>query len=37
VTTKDIAKMFDALLDVAKTGKAKKEVVWIGTRGVSEW
>jgi hypothetical protein len=29
--------MFDALLDVAKTGKAKKEVVWIGTRGVSEW
>ena len=37
VTTGDIGKMFDALLDVAKTGKAKKEVVWIGTRGVSEW
>jgi pyruvate ferredoxin oxidoreductase alpha subunit len=37
VTTKDIEKMFDALLDVARTGKAKKEVVWIGTRGVAEW
>jgi pyruvate ferredoxin oxidoreductase alpha subunit len=37
VTTKDISKMFDALLDVAKTGKAKKDVVWLNTRGVSEW
>jgi len=37
VTTKDVEKMFDALLDVAKCGKAKKEVVWIGTRGVAEW
>ena len=37
VTTKDVSKMFDALLDVAKTGKAKKDVVWLSTRGVSEW
>ncbi|MDH4122926.1 MAG: pyruvate ferredoxin oxidoreductase [Thermoplasmata archaeon] len=37
VTTNDIEKMFDALLDVAKTGKVKKNVVWINTRGVSEW
>lgn len=37
VTTKDISKMFDALLDVSKTGKAKKNVVWLNTRGVSEW
>jgi len=37
VTTKDIEKMFDALLDVARAGKTKKEVVWIGTRGVAEW
>lgn len=37
VTTKDVSKMFDALLDVAKTGKAKKNVVWLNTRGVNEW
>ena len=37
VTTNDIEKMFDALLDVAKAGKVKKNVVWINTRGVSEW
>lgn len=37
VTTKDVSKMFDVLLDVAKTGKAKKDVVWLGTRGVDEW
>lgn len=37
VTTKDVSKMFDALLEVAKTGTAKKEVVWLSTRGVSEW
>jgi len=37
VTVTDISKMFDALLDVAKTGKVKKDVVWLNTRGVSEW
>jgi len=37
VTVKDIAKMFDALLEVAETGKVKKDVVWLSTRGVSEW
>ncbi|HDP97060.1 MAG TPA: pyruvate ferredoxin oxidoreductase, partial [Euryarchaeota archaeon] len=37
VTVDDVAKMFDALLEVAKTGKAKKPVVWLSTRGVDEW
>lgn len=37
VTTRDVSKMFDVLFEVAKTGKAKKDVVWLGTRGVDEW
>ncbi|MCD6512589.1 MAG: pyruvate ferredoxin oxidoreductase [Thermoplasmata archaeon] len=31
----DVEKMFDIMLD-AKNGKAKKEIVWINTRGVEE-
>lgn len=34
VTGPDIRIMFDKILDAAKTGKAEKEIVWIGTRGV---
>ncbi len=30
----DIKLMFDMTLEAAETGKAKKDVVWIGTRGV---
>jgi len=37
VTTKDVSKMFDALLEVAEKGEAKKDVVWLNTRGVEEW
>jgi len=34
VVKTDIQLMFDTLLDAAKQGKAKKDVMWIGTRGV---
>lgn len=37
VTAEDVSKMFDALLEVVKTRKVKKPVVWLSTRGVSEW
>lgn len=34
VSLADIGLMFDRLLEAAKTGKAKKDIVWISTRGV---
>ncbi len=34
VMADDVRLMFDRTLEAAKTGKAKKDVVWIGTRGV---
>ncbi|MEW5937937.1 MAG: transketolase C-terminal domain-containing protein, partial [Candidatus Thermoplasmatota archaeon] len=34
VTAMDIRIMFDKTLEAAKAGKARKEIVWIGTRGV---
>jgi pyruvate/2-oxoacid:ferredoxin oxidoreductase alpha subunit len=36
VSTANIQFMFDRLLDAAKTGKAKREVTWIETRGVEQ-
>ena len=35
VMSDDIKLMLDKTLDAAKTGKVKKDVVWIGTRGVT--
>jgi pyruvate/2-oxoacid:ferredoxin oxidoreductase alpha subunit len=34
VMASDVRLMFDMTLEAAKEGKAKKDVVWIGTRGV---
>jgi len=34
VTYVDIRKMFDDLLEIAKTGKVKRDIQWIKTRGV---
>jgi pyruvate ferredoxin oxidoreductase alpha subunit len=34
VMASDVRLMFDRTLEAAKEGKAKKDVVWIGTRGV---
>jgi hypothetical protein len=34
VMANDVRLMFDRTLVAAKEGKAKKDVVWIGTRGV---
>jgi len=34
VSLDDIGLMFDRLLDAAKTGKVKRDIVWISTRGV---
>jgi pyruvate/2-oxoacid:ferredoxin oxidoreductase alpha subunit len=34
VMADDVRLMFDRTLEAAETGKAKKDVVWIGTRGV---
>lgn len=34
VSEADVKLMFDILLEAAKEGSAKKDVVWIGTRGV---
>ncbi|RLC54784.1 MAG: pyruvate ferredoxin oxidoreductase, partial [Chloroflexota bacterium] len=36
VTKRDIRKMFDYIIKAASEGKAKKEIIWIGTRGVEE-
>jgi pyruvate/2-oxoacid:ferredoxin oxidoreductase alpha subunit len=35
VMANDVRLMFDKILEAAKEGKAKKDVVWIGTRGVT--
>ena len=34
VSEADVRLMYDRLLEAAKDGKAKRDVVWIGTRGV---
>ncbi len=34
VSLGDLGLMFDRLLEAAKTGKAKRDIVWISTRGV---
>jgi hypothetical protein len=34
VSSADVGLMYDRLLETAKTGKVKREVVWISTRGV---
>jgi pyruvate ferredoxin oxidoreductase alpha subunit len=36
VSSVDVRFMFESLLEAAKTGKAKKEIVWMGTRGVEQ-
>ena len=36
VTKQDIRKMFDKTIKAANEGKAEKEIMWIGTRGVKE-
>lgn len=36
VSSSDIRFMFDRLLEAARTGKARKDVTWIGTRGVEQ-
>jgi pyruvate ferredoxin oxidoreductase alpha subunit len=36
VSSVDVRFMFDGILEAAKTGKAKKEIVWMGTRGVEQ-
>ncbi len=35
VMSEDVELMFDMLLKAAKEGKAEKDIVWIGTRGVN--
>jgi pyruvate ferredoxin oxidoreductase alpha subunit len=34
ISLADVRLMFDRLLEAAKTGKARREIVWIATRGV---
>jgi pyruvate/2-oxoacid:ferredoxin oxidoreductase alpha subunit len=36
VSLADIRFMYDSLLQAAKTGKAKRDVTWMGTRGVEQ-
>ena len=36
VSIADVRFMYDSLLDAAKTGKVKRDVTWIGTRGVEQ-
>jgi len=36
VVKADVRKMFEKTLKAAEEGKAEKEIVWIGTRGVEE-
>lgn len=36
VTKQDIRKMFETILKAAKEGRAKDNIIWIGTRGVKE-
>ena len=36
VSSVDVRFMYESLLEAAKTGKARKELVWMGTRGVEQ-
>ncbi|UCE91931.1 MAG: pyruvate ferredoxin oxidoreductase [Methanobacteriota archaeon] len=36
VSLADIRYMYDKLLDAAKTGEVRRDVTWVGTRGVSQ-
>jgi len=36
VSANDIKLIFDRLLEAARTGKARKEITWLGTRGVEQ-